>query len=78
TRTKVIRIEKDSVIVQQAHREVELPFETIVIAIGVCANRELPDAFQNSELEVHVIGDAVEPRKAINAIQEGFNVGNMI
>jgi 2,4-dienoyl-CoA reductase-like NADH-dependent reductase (Old Yellow Enzyme family)/thioredoxin reductase len=78
TRTKVIRIEKDSVIVQQAHREVELPFETIVIATGICANRELPDAFQNSELEVHVIGDAVEPRKAINAIQEGFNVGNMI
>jgi hypothetical protein len=44
----------------------------------VRSNRELPDALGNSNLDIHVIGDAVKPRKALEAIWEGFSVGNTI
>jgi len=46
-----------------------------VMAVGARANRELADALQDAPFEVHVIGDAVRPRKALEAIQEGFKVG---
>jgi soluble P-type ATPase len=52
--------------------------ETVVIAVGVRHNRELTDALKNSDLEIHTIGDAVEPRKVLEAIWEGFEVGNGI
>jgi hypothetical protein len=45
------------------------------MAVGVRANKELPEALTGIDLEVHVIGDAVEPRKALEAIREGFDVG---
>jgi len=78
TGTKVLRIEENTVVAEQAHGEVGFPFETIVIAVGVRANRELPDVLQSSDLEVYIIGDAVKPRKALNAIQEGLEVGNSV
>lgn len=48
------------------------------MAVGVKANRALPDALSKSDLEMHVIGDTRELRKALEAIQEGFEVGNRI
>jgi S-adenosylhomocysteine hydrolase len=33
------------------------------------------DVLKNSGLDMHVIGDAVKPRKALEAIWEGFEVG---
>ncbi len=39
---------------------------------------ELPDTLHESDLEVYVIGDAVEPRKALAAIHAGFEVGNKV
>ncbi len=45
------------------------------MAVGVRSNRELPDALAGCEKEVHVIGDALRPRKALDAILEGFQVG---
>jgi 2,4-dienoyl-CoA reductase-like NADH-dependent reductase (Old Yellow Enzyme family) len=31
-----------------------------------------------TDLEVYVIGDAVEPRKALDTIHKGFEVGNKV
>jgi len=72
--TKVQRLTKDTVIAQQGEEEISLPIETVVIAVGVQANRELPDALVGSDLEIHTIGDAVEPRKVLDAIWEGFEI----
>ncbi|MGB6423420.1 MAG: hypothetical protein WBD56_06950 [Anaerolineales bacterium] len=71
-------MQKNTFIVQQAAKEVVFPIETVIIAVGVLSNRELPDTFHESDLEVYVIGDAVEPRKALDAIREGFEVGNKV
>lgn len=72
TGTKLIRLTADRAIVTQGDEESEWPVETVVIAVGVRSNRELPDALAGSDFEVHVIGDAVQPRRALDAVREGF------
>ena len=74
TNSRVVRLIRNAAIVQRGEDLIRLPVETVVVAVGVRANRELPDALANSRLEVHVVGDAVEPRKALDAIYEGFEI----
>jgi len=78
TSTKVQRLTNDTVIVQQGEEEISLPIETVVIAVGVQANRKISDALADSNLEIYTIGDAVTPRRVLDAIWEGFEVGNRI
>ena len=74
TNTKIVRLTKSTAIAHRRQQEIRLPIESVVVAVGVRANRELPDALAQSAFEVHVIGDAVEPRKALDAVYEGFEV----
>jgi len=76
--TKILRLTKTTAVAEKEGKEVIFPIETIIIAVGARSNRTLPDALAGSELELYVIGDAVEPRKALEAIQEGFDVGNRV
>jgi NADPH-dependent 2,4-dienoyl-CoA reductase/sulfur reductase-like enzyme len=78
TGTRLIRLTKREAFVQRAENHVTFPVETVVIAVGVRPNRALPDALDGSGLDVHVIGDALEPRRALEAIREGFEVGNQV
>ncbi len=75
TQTKVTALAADSALVEQDGNATRLPLETVVMAVGVRANRELADILKNSGLDMRVIGDAVKPRKALEAIWEGFEVG---
>ena len=54
------------------------PIETVVIAVGVRPNRTLSNALAGNDLEVHIVGDALEPRQALEAIREGFDIGNKV
>jgi len=45
--------------------------ETIVWAIGFASRRELADTLAGRDLEVKVIGDAHQPRTALEATAEG-------
>jgi 2,4-dienoyl-CoA reductase-like NADH-dependent reductase (Old Yellow Enzyme family)/thioredoxin reductase len=78
TGTKVLRMTGKKAFVQQNDQEFSIPIETVVIAVGVRPDRTLSDALAESDLEVHIIGDAVEPRQALEAIREGFEVGNKV
>jgi 2,4-dienoyl-CoA reductase-like NADH-dependent reductase (Old Yellow Enzyme family)/thioredoxin reductase len=75
TGTKVTRLARDTAFARQNDGEIQFPIETVILAVGVRPNRELADALEQSELEMYVIGDAVQPRKALEAIWEGFEVG---
>jgi len=44
----------------------------------VLADRELLIALAGSDLEIHVICDAVTPRKVIDTIWEGFEAGRAL
>ncbi|MGD8855315.1 MAG: FAD-dependent oxidoreductase [Chloroflexota bacterium] len=78
TGTKVVGLTKNAALVQQDEEVVSLPIETVVVAVGVRANRTLPDALAGSDRELHIIGDAAEPRRALEAIREGFEAGNKV
>jgi pyruvate/2-oxoglutarate dehydrogenase complex dihydrolipoamide dehydrogenase (E3) component len=78
TQTKVTGLNANEALVEQEGVATRLPIETVVMAVGVQANRELPDALENSGLDVRVIGDAIKPRKALEAIWEGFETASQL
>ena len=51
-----------------------LPADTVVLATGTRPNNELETALRALPGEFHKVGDCVKPRKAIDAIHEGFQV----
>lgn len=53
-------------------RTVLLPADTVVLATGVKANKSLQDSLKEKNVEFYPVGDCVSPRKAIDAIREGF------
>lgn len=52
--------------------------DNVVIAVGCIAVNYLAGDIESSIQEVYVIGDAVRPRKAIDAIYEGADIGRVI
>jgi thioredoxin reductase len=75
TNTRVTRFSSNAVFAQQDNQEIRFPIETVIIAVGVRPNRELADSLESSGLEMYVVGDAVQPRKVLEAIWEGFETG---
>jgi len=75
TKTEVVRLTETAALAQQQAKEMTLPCETVVMAVGMRPNRALADGLSGTGQEFHVIGDAVEPRKASDAIAEGFELG---
>jgi len=74
TGTRLIRLTPPLAITEASGQESRIPIETVVMAVGVRANRALADDLAGSGLEFHVVGDAVEPRQALEAIWEAFEV----
>jgi 2,4-dienoyl-CoA reductase-like NADH-dependent reductase (Old Yellow Enzyme family)/thioredoxin reductase len=74
TGTRVTRLTAEAAIARKDGQETRFPIETVVMAVGVRPDRELADGLEGSGLELHVIGDAVEPRKVLDAIWEAFEV----
>jgi NADH dehydrogenase FAD-containing subunit len=74
TDTRVTHLTRDAAMAERDGAEIQFPIETVVLAVGVRSNRELADGLEGSGLELHVVGDAVEPRRVLEAIQEAFEV----
>jgi 2,4-dienoyl-CoA reductase-like NADH-dependent reductase (Old Yellow Enzyme family)/thioredoxin reductase len=62
---------------QEEAAEMRFPAETVIIALGLRADRALAGALEGYA-EVHLIGDCVEPREALDAVYEGFEVGRTL
>ena len=50
----------------------DLPADTVVLAVGVKPDRSLADACRERGIETVVIGDASSPRTITDAVREGF------
>ena len=68
------RIEEGKVVVDVDGREEEIPADTVIIAAGSCPAGELYEELKDSVMEVYLVGDAREARKAIEAIQDGYEI----
>lgn len=53
-------------------------YDAIVLAVGIQSVNELVDGVREKIEEVYVIGDAAEPRKGVDAIREGAEVGRRL
>jgi len=67
-----------AVIVVGQDGEQTIPVDTVVVAKKLKANKELRESLGGVVNELYAVGDCVAPRKAINAIHDGFRVGVQI
>ncbi|NVM56037.1 MAG: FAD-dependent oxidoreductase [Candidatus Helarchaeota archaeon] len=71
----VEKITKNEVIYKIGDETKSIPCDTVVIAAGVKANNNLHEELKGKIKELRIIGDAKRPRKAIEALEEGFKAG---
>ncbi len=58
--------------------DVQIEGDAFVLALGMTPNAELRDALADAEIEIITVGDAVKPRKILQAVHEGFHAGRRI
>ena len=78
TNTSAREITDEGVWVEREGKKTFLPANTVVLAIGAKSVDELYRKIKELVPEVHLIGDAKSPRKALEAVAEGFEVGRTI
>ena len=70
--TTVARIEDHAVVVlSEGVEEILSPVDQVVIAVGLKPREELKDFLKNSGIQHFIVGDAVNPRRIIEATDEG-------
>jgi pyruvate/2-oxoglutarate dehydrogenase complex dihydrolipoamide dehydrogenase (E3) component len=74
-KTELLRIGKTGISVRGEPGEYEIPAETVVLAIGAKSHNRILKAIEGKISEVYSIGDCVSPRKVLEAVQEGYQVG---
>lgn len=75
TGTKAVGIKADGLEVEREDGQDFIPADSIVIAAGSSSENSLASEIESIVSEVYTIGDAKEPRNALDAIKEGFLVG---
>jgi len=79
TSASVKRFVKDGVILERNGKEETLSgFDTIVLATGIAPVNKFASKIRGRVKEMYVIGDAKQPRKALDAIAEAAEIGRKI
>lgn len=78
TNSTLKEIALDGVTVVSEKGEQTVLADTVVVARKMRANNELWEKLQGEVATLFAVGDCIAPRKAINAIHEGFRVGVQI
>jgi 2,4-dienoyl-CoA reductase (NADPH2) len=76
--TSAREITDEGVWVEREGKRTFLPADTVVLATGAKSVNELYGKIKDLAPEVFLIGDAKSPRKALEAVAEGFEVGRTI
>ena len=71
-------IDDGVVIVRHGQEEAIQGMDRVILAMGTRSVDELSQRIRDEVAEVYVIGDAKEPRKALEAIHEGAEIGRKI
>lgn len=75
TRSKVLEITSSGVYYEQDGHVQALNADTVILAVGSVSKGDLIEELRDVSMEVHVIGDAMQPRTMLEAIHEGYLVG---
>ena len=71
----VEKITDTEVIYKVGDAQKTIECDTVVLATGTKANNKLYEDLKGKIKELRIIGDAKRPRKAIEALEEGFKAG---
>jgi 2,4-dienoyl-CoA reductase-like NADH-dependent reductase (Old Yellow Enzyme family)/thioredoxin reductase len=73
------RIEEGSVLLSDRDRNrKEVGTDSVILALGLRPNQDLVEPLRKNFVEVHAIGDCLEPRKIYQAVHEGAFAGRTI
>ncbi len=78
TRMKAEEITERGVRAIRDGKEFFFEGDTVVLAVGMVANGVLGQELEGKVKELHVVGDAAQPRKIIDAVYDGAQVGRKI
>ena len=73
TSAKAKRITKDGLIYEKDGKESLIPCSVVIMAVGYRKNDRLEDELWDNVENVRTVGDAVAPRKVINAVHEAYH-----
>jgi 2,4-dienoyl-CoA reductase (NADPH2) len=78
SRAKVVKITEQGAIVERNGSSKLVQGDSVVLAVGMKCENRLAKELEGKVPELYVVGDAAEPRRIIDAVQEGFSVAREI
>jgi len=78
TRGKVNAINAKGVLVEQGGEEKLIEADTVLLAVGSRPESALCEKIKERLPEVYMVGDAVAPRKALDAVRQGYLAGTVL
>jgi len=78
TNSHVEGLEEGRVLLQTPEGRILIEADSLVLAVGYKPNQELIDYLKKQEVPFFVIGDCSEPRKMLEAIREGSEIGREV
>jgi 2,4-dienoyl-CoA reductase-like NADH-dependent reductase (Old Yellow Enzyme family)/thioredoxin reductase len=78
TGATLLRVEGNTAVLQREKDEIRVEVGTVVSAVGAESNDGLLEELVSAGLSVIKIGDCLQPRTLLEAVQEGFQAGRSI
>lgn len=78
TKAPAKRITRSGVEVIHKRRRKTLPADTVVLAVGTKSDRKFLEALESARMEVYAVGDCVVPRRIVQAVSQGFDIGSRL
>ena len=75
TSARALEIRENGVLVEKDGKEELIVADSVIIATGSVSVNEIQNSLIDTVKDIRVIGDAKEPRNALDAIKEGFFTG---
>lgn len=75
TNTRAVAITDEGLEIEKGEKREVIEADSVVLAVGSTAENSLANEIKDLVKELHVIGDAKQPRNALDAIREGLMVG---
>lgn len=77
-KSRVIKIDKDVIEISKNSKTLFIPFDCVIIAIGLEPNKILLHEEKNMTNRLYLIGDCREVRNLYNATHDGYSIGSII
>jgi pyruvate/2-oxoglutarate dehydrogenase complex dihydrolipoamide dehydrogenase (E3) component len=76
--TTVKEISDNGILISRDGREENIPANTVILAVGSIPENKLATQLEGKPYKVMAIGDAVQVRRVLEAVEEGFAAGRKI